>query len=169
VAKETSKKIRAAKRHMEQRFAKDKTGNKKPFFNYVRKKTKTRENVGPLKDGSGQMITEPEQMAEELNRCFSDVFTREDVTNVPRARQHATRTRLTNTFITAQKVRQKIKQLKPTGAAGPDGITTRLLQNCVDEISPVLAVIYRKSMLQGKVPEEWKSANMVPIYKKGSK
>jgi hypothetical protein len=169
VARETSKKIRAAKRHMEQRLAKDKTGNKKPFFNYVRKKTKTRENVGPLKDGSGQMITEPEQMAEELNRCFSDVFTREDVTNVPRARQHATRTRLTNTFITAQKVRQKIKQLKPTGAAGPDGITTRLLQNCAEEISPVLAVIYRKSMAQGKVPEEWKSANVVPIFKKGSK
>jgi hypothetical protein len=108
-------------------------------------------------------------MAEELNRCFSDVFTREDVNNLPEARQHSTRTRLTNTFITAQKVRQKIKNLKPTGAAGPDGISTKLLQNCVDEISPVLAVIYRKSLATGSVPAEWKTANVVPIFKKGSK
>jgi hypothetical protein len=154
---------------MEQRLAKDKSGNKKPYFNYVRKKTKTRENVGPLKNSSGQMITEPEQMAEVLNKGFSDVLTREDVNNLPRARQHATRTRLTHTFITTQKVKQKIKKLKPPGAAGSDGITTKLLQNCVEEISRVLAAIFRKSMSQGKVPEEWKSANVVPIYKKGSK
>jgi hypothetical protein len=96
---------------MEQRLAKDKSGNKKPFFNYVRKKTKTRDNVGPLKDAAGEMVTEPEKMAEELNKCFSDVFTREDG-NLPRARQQATRTRLTNTFFTTQKVKQKIRKLK---------------------------------------------------------
>jgi hypothetical protein len=169
VSKTVSKKIRSAKRQMEQRLAKDKSGNKKPFYNYIRKKTKARDNVGPLKNPDGGTITDPEQMAEELNRCFSEVFTREDVNNLPEARQHITRTRLTNTFITAQKVRQKIKNLKPTGAAGPDGISTKLLQNCVDEISPVLAVIYRKSMATGSVPAEWKTANVVPIFKKGSK
>jgi DNA polymerase/3'-5' exonuclease PolX len=99
------------------------------------------------------MITDPEQMAEELNKGFSDVFTREDLNNLPRARQHATRMRLTHTFIMTQKVKQKIKQLKPTGAVGPDVITTKLLQNCVEEIRPVLAAIFRKSLSQGRVPE----------------
>jgi hypothetical protein len=63
-------------------------------------------------------------------------------------------------------VRKQIKKLKPTGAAGPDGITTKLLQMCQDEISPVLATIYRKSMNEGAVPEEWKTANVVPIFKR---
>jgi hypothetical protein len=66
-------------------------------------------------------------------------------------------------------VKKQIKKLKPTGAAGPDGITTRLLQMCKDEISPVLATIYRKSLRDGVVPAEWKTANVVPIFKKGSK
>jgi lactate dehydrogenase-like 2-hydroxyacid dehydrogenase len=57
--------------------------------------------MGPLKDASGQMIKEPELIAKELNKCFSDVFTREEVNDLPRARQHAMRMRPTNTFITA--------------------------------------------------------------------
>jgi hypothetical protein len=169
VAKAVSKKIRAAKRGMEQKLAKDKTGNKKPFYNYVRKKTRSKDTVGPLAGAGGQVIKDPAEMAEELNRCFSEVFTREDVQNIPRPKQHATRSLLKNTFITSQKVRQQIKKLKPTGAAGPDGITTRFLQQCADVLSPVLAVIYRKSINEGKVPDEWKLANVVPIYKKGTK
>jgi hypothetical protein len=50
------------------------------------------------------------------------------------------------------------KNLKPTGAAGSDGISTKLLQNCADEVSPVLAVIYRKSIISGTVPADWKTA-----------
>jgi hypothetical protein len=66
-------------------------------------------------------------------------------------------------------VKKQIERLKPTGAAGPDGITTKTLQNCKEEISPVLATIYRKSLKEGRVPEEWKTVNVIPIFKKGSK
>jgi hypothetical protein len=114
-------------------------------------------------------MKEPAEMAEELNKCFSEVFTRENQQNIPRPRQHATRSNLTSTFITSQKVRKQIKKLKPTGAAGPDGITTPFLQKCADVLSQVLACIYRKSINAGAVPAEWKLANVVPIYKKGSK
>jgi hypothetical protein len=169
VEKLVSKKIRAAKRNMEKRLAGDKTGNKKPFYNYVRKKTGSRHGAGPLQTPDGTILQAPDQIAEELNRCFSDVFTREDCANIPRPKQITVRTRLMNTFITVKKVRDKIKKLKPTGAAGPDGISTKLLQSCQEELSPVLATIFRKSLKEGSVPAEWKTANVVPIFKKGSK
>jgi hypothetical protein len=150
-------------------LASDKTGNKKPFYNYVRKKMSARHGIGPLEAPDGSTIQAPEQIAEELNKCFSDVFMREDTSNIPRPKQHRVRMKLARCFITAQKVRAKIKKLKRTGAAGPDGISTRLLQQCQEEIGPVLATIYRKSLQEGRVLAEWKTANVVPIFKKGSK
>ena len=108
-------------------------------------------------------------MAGELNRYFSSVFTREDMTNIPDPPPMRTRSKLKNIFITSQKVRKKILGLKPHSAVGPDGIAPRFLQECVDQLAPVLAMIYRKSLDQGQVPGEWRTATVIPIFKKGTK
>ena len=38
-----------------------------------------------------------------------------------------------------------------------------------DEISYPLTVLFKKSLAEGVVPEDWKRANVSPIYKKGNK
>ena len=161
--------IRNAKRNLEKRLASEKNNNSKPFYSYVKKKTTVKAAIGPLITGTGVAISNEAEMAEELNSYFSSVFTREDKGTIPEPRKMPTRSKLSGTWITTDKVRKKIKKLKPTSAAGPDGITPKLLQNCVEEISPVLAMIFRKSMEQGVVPEEWRQANVIPIFKKGKK
>ena len=161
--------IRNAKRNLEKRLASEKNNNSKPFYSYVKKKTTVKAAIGPLITGTGVAISNEAEMAVELNSYFSSVFTREDKGTIPEPRKMTTRSKLSGTWITTDKVRKKIKKLKPTSAAGPDGITPKLLQNCVEEISPVLAMIFRKSMEQGVVPEEWRQANVIPIFKKGKK
>ena len=39
----------------------------------------------------------------------------------------------------------------------------------VDSTSKALNLIFNRSVLHGKIPGDWKSANVVPIFKKGSK
>jgi hypothetical protein len=138
VSKELKNKIRAAKRKTEKKLAEASSKNKKPFYNYVRKKTKAQEGVGPLKDADGNVVTDDTDMANELNKRFSEVFTREDLSSCPAAEPLPTRTRLTKSFITTQKVKEKIKRLKNTNSCGPDRIPNIVLQRCSDEISPVL-------------------------------
>jgi hypothetical protein len=169
VSEELKRKIRSPKRSMEKKLANTTTNNKRPFYNYVKKKTRSNEGVGPLKSACGKTITDEAAMAEELNHCFSNVFTREDGTHGPAATQFPTRTKLQRTFITTQKVRAQIKKLKKNSSAGPDGISAELLQECANEISPILAAILRKSLNTTTVPAEWKQANVVPIFKKGAK
>ena len=168
-AKKVKNLIRSAKRSMEKKLANKKDGNKKPFYNYVKRKTKSRAGIGPITKDNGELATEDREVAEELNRYFSSVFTREDTTNVPAPPPMVTRTRLTRSFITTEKVRRKIRQLKAHSAAGPDGISPKFLQQCSDQLAPVLAMIFRKSVNNGQVPEEWRTATVVPIYKKGAK
>ena len=108
-------------------------------------------------------------MATELNNFFASTFTREEITNIPTPEPMRTRTKLAGTWITTGKVKRKIKNLKPHSAAGPKGIAPRFLLSCIDQIAPVLAMLYRKSVETGQVPEEWRQANVVPKFKKGSK
>ena len=52
-------------------------------------------------------------------------------------------------------------------ASGPDGLNARVLKECSNEISPILALIYNESLAQGDVSDEWRQANVTPVFKKG--
>ena len=54
-------------------------------------------------------------------------------------------------------------------ASGSYGLNARVLKECSNEISPILALIYNESLARGEVPDEWRQANVTPVFKKGEK
>ena len=66
-------------------------------------------------------------------------------------------------------VRKFLKDVNPNKAAGPDGIHGKILKNCAVSLAYPLSVIFRVSYNSGMIPKDWKLANVVPVYKKGSK
>ncbi len=62
-----------------------------------------------------------------------------------------------------------LKGLKVHKAAGPDMIRPRILKELHSDIAPIMQVIFQSSLSSGVVPDDWKHANVVPIYKKGPK
>ncbi len=85
--REVKKMIRNAKKKFKKRLPDDKSGNSRPFYTYVKKKTKSRTAIGPLLDSEKKSITGEKEMADLLNGFFSSVFTREDLTSIPTATQ----------------------------------------------------------------------------------
>ena len=73
--------------------------------------------------------------------------------------------------ISSELVRKKLDKLKESSAPGPNGITPRVLQMNAVALAPALAVIYNLSLQSGPgvVPDDWKQANVSPIFKKGVK
>ena len=67
VEKECKRAVHNAKRNFEKKIAD--SGNKRPFNSYVKSKTKSRQNVGPLKVND-RLVTENGDMAQELNNFF---------------------------------------------------------------------------------------------------
>ena len=72
--------IRKAKRSLEQKLATQIKENPKLFYSYVRAKSKTKIQVGPLKNSNGQIIGDSKEMTEILNGYFASVFVKERLT-----------------------------------------------------------------------------------------
>ena len=53
--------------------------------------------------------------------------------------------------------------------SGPDGLSARVLKECSSEIDPILSLIYNESFALGTVPDDWRQANVAPVFKKGEK
>ena len=71
--------------------------------------------------------------------------------------------------ISVNGVAKQLSKLNPGKAAGPDGLTSRILKELHTEIAPILADIYNASLSEGVVPTDWKNAFVTPVYKKGPK
>ena len=70
---------------------------------------------------------------------------------------------------TVTDVTKGLLKLNANKACGPDKLYPRILKELANEIAEPLQVIFNKSLNEGKVPQDWKLANVTPIFKKGSR
>ena len=164
--------IRQSKRSYEQKLACNIKNDSKSFYAYVRSKQNVQDKVGPLEDSAGNIISQGILMAEDLNGYFSSVFTKEDISSLPVADakfQGAKSDYLGPLVVTPELVAKKIKAMKDNKSPGVDGIPPKLLMETVEQISIPLARVFNLSLKEGVVPFEWKEANIIPLFKKGSR
>ena len=164
--------IRQSKRSYEQKLACNIKNDSKSFYAYVRNKQNVQDKVGPLEDSAGNIILQGFLMAEDLNGYFSSVFTKEDISSLTVADakfQGAKSDYLGPLVVTPELVAKKIKAMKDNKSPGVDGIPPKLLMETVEQISIPLARVFNLSLKEGVVPFEWKEANIIPLFKKGSR
>ena len=164
--------VRKSKRNCEHNLSQNIKSDSKSFYAYVRSKHNVRDEVGPLEDNTGIIITQGDLMAEELNMYFSSVFTREDTSllPVPETNYHGSEwERLGQLVVTPEVVASKINSMKYNKSPGVDGIAPKILKETVEQISMTLAHVFNMSLQEGIVPLVGKEANIIPLFKKGSR
>ena len=158
---------REAQRQFEEDIINKSTDQPKLFYNYIRSKTKIKDKIQSIMD-EGKTYTNEEEICEVLNKKFQSVFTSEsrfEQDENEQANPHI----LTNICITRKEVEEEMKKLDKGKANGPDEISNWVLRECADELSIPLHIIFRESIRQGKLPNIWKKANIVPLFKKGNR
>ena len=74
-------------------------------------------------------------MANMLNQAFSKVFTNENLTTLPDCPSINDPCSVEDIFFDAETVKAKIKNLKISSSAGPDGISSKFLTDHQDSLS----------------------------------
>lgn len=160
---------RKAKKRLEKEVAKDSKRNPKKFWSYTKDKTKTKSGVADLKKPDGSKTTTDQEKADLLNSFFESVFTVEGDNELPDPPVYKFENKLENFEITIEKVKKQLSGLNTSKAAGPDGLHPLLLSNAADSLALPITLLFRKSLIEGKIPEDWRCAHVCPVFKKGSK
>ena len=63
----------------------------------------------------------------------------------------------------------ELRKLKSTKATGLDGIPAKLLKDAAQEVAKPIANLINLTFSTGEIPQEWKEANVTPIFKSGEK
>ena len=107
---------------------------------------------------NGILKTDSKEKANICNRQFQSAFTREDDSDPP-SKGASPFSSMGDITVDPKRVTKLLDGLNVHKASGPDGLNARVLKECSNEISPILALIYNESLARGEVPDELRSSN----------
>ena len=102
------------------------------------------------------------RLAEELNHFCA----RFEVKGHKAATARALNWNSSSLTVQEHEVMCTLRAVNPWKAAGPDGVTGRVLRECADQLAGVFTRIFNESLSQSFIPPCLKSATIVPLPKK---
>ena len=147
--------------------------NPKVFWSYHKAMTHKRRDLNPFIMYNGVTGKTLREKAEIFNSYFSSAFQKSRVNldngDTDSAVRFPSDSELFEITVSAEEVISYLRNLDVNKSHGPDEIHPRLLKVCCEQIRPSLCTLFNHSINCGRVPTEWKSANITPVHKKESK
>ncbi|MCP4473118.1 MAG: hypothetical protein GY821_00795 [Gammaproteobacteria bacterium] len=140
--------------------------NDKQFWNFVNSKLSVKDyNLPPLKTSDGDFVVNDVSKTQLFNEYFSSVFTVDNGTPLnfgqicPRL--------LDRVDFSPLVVFQALSRLKGKKSLGPEGIPSLFFKKLAAPLAFPLSIIMQHSLVTGSLPDPWKTAIVIPIFKKG--
>ena len=122
----------------------------------------------PLKRKNAKGVAPSDlEKAEEFNGQFTDVFSKNEHTQVPLLDRSAPF--MDAIVVSKDGVIKLLKGLNPSKALGPDELHPRVLKELASELGPVFAHRFQQSIDTGEIRKEWTLANICPLFKKSDR
>ena len=143
--------------------------NPKKFYGYMRSKQTVKDNVTALRKDDGELTTTDQETVDLLSAYFQEVYTVEDVIKLPVVTEKDFDWKDSDLNFDEMTVMEKLQKLNPDKSPGSDGIHPMLLKECASVLAKPLSLLFQQSFDTGILPGDWKTANIVPIFKKGDR
>ena len=100
---------------------------------------------------NGLLKSDPKAKSNILNNQFQKAFTPVTSDKIPN-KGPSPHPKMTDIFVTQSGVTKLLSNINPHKASGPDGIHAKILKECKDTISPILTILFNKSLTLGRIP-----------------
>ena len=116
--------------------------------------------VRSLRNGRNNLVT---------LKVDTDTLTSEDLTHLPNFSQVVRTEYLTQVSTTLIEVGKLMRELNANKSCRPDDTHPRILKHCSNSLALPLCALFTTSFKCGEIPDDWKIANVISLYKKGAK
>lgn len=157
--------------HMEKTIVNDKEPEQdipKNFWSYMKATKKDRFGTAPLKH-NGTLHSDAKSKADILNLQYQSVFSKESLEDIPSPTEPETQASMKDITVEKKGVLKLLLNLKEKKASGPDNVPARILKLAAEPLSDCLTLLFNASLTQGNLPDDWKTANITPVFKKGER
>ncbi len=105
-------------------------------------------------------------LGDELNTFYGRFECNGGSATLPFSASGSCRQRSDNVItVTEDEVRRALKRVNVRKAAGPDGITGRVLRSCADQLAGLFTSIFNESLATSVVPTSFKKSIIIPVPK----
>ena len=148
--------------YTEKKAAKSIKSNAKYLFTYLKKFSKVKSNIGPLRNDIDEFVSDPKDKAEMLSKQYASVFSIPCSGSDSKTRPNHS---LNDVNFNEDDIAASIDELKTNSAAGLFGYPAILLKKCKYTLAKPLFIFWRRCLDVGRVPALLKRAIITPIYK----
>ncbi len=105
-------------------------------------------------------------LAEELNTFYGRFECNGGGATLPSSASASSRQSSDHVFtLSEDEVRRELRRVNVRKAAGPDGITGRVLRSCADQLAGLFTSILNESLATSVVPTSFKKSVIIPVPK----
>jgi hypothetical protein len=130
------------------------------FWKYVKRRNGNGENIPAIKDGNGWLITGWTEKANSLNFYYSTVFSCEH--SIPQVQCANSGEPFA---ISSKIIRKRLAAIGKIKSIGPHSVSGEILKLDVEAIIPYLTRLLDITTNNSTIPNDWKKALVIPVYK----
>lgn len=125
--------------------------------------------ITKLKNQNGKIVTDRQNITEIIRDFYYKLYT--STSNKPSSDEQLTQnyTHEVTPEVTTAEIENALKQLKNKKSPGEDKISIEMLKLGGRDLLEAVRILINKCINSGSIPEKWKNAEVILLFKKGDK
>ena len=143
--------------------------SRKTLWSYIKSLRQDDVGIGDIKDKNNIPVSDPVKKATIIHEQFDSVFSDPNPPISPSFDPSERLPDMKPIIISRNGILKLLLNINPNKANGPDNVPGKFMKMCAHELADIFQILFQASLDQGTVPQDWKEANVVPLFKKGDR